>query len=93
MANQIITRFAPSPTGYIHVGNLRTALFPRAPRVSRTPTLALISEFALGAFLAMSLMSLQLWTIAETGLALAVIIAAQTLFALGFIGNRVSKSY
>ena len=21
-----ITRFAPSPTGYIHVGNLRTAL-------------------------------------------------------------------
>ena len=22
-----ITRFAPSPTGYIHVGNLRTALF------------------------------------------------------------------
>ena len=23
----IVTRFAPSPTGYIHVGNLRTALF------------------------------------------------------------------
>ena len=23
----ITTRFAPSPTGYIHVGNLRTALF------------------------------------------------------------------
>ena len=22
-----ITRFAPSPTGYLHVGNLRTALF------------------------------------------------------------------
>ncbi|HRV61817.1 MAG TPA: glutamate--tRNA ligase family protein, partial [Albidovulum sp.] len=21
-----VTRFAPSPTGYIHVGNLRTAL-------------------------------------------------------------------
>ena len=26
MASQIITRFAPSPTGYIHIGNLRTAL-------------------------------------------------------------------
>ena len=26
MASQTITRFAPSPTGYIHVGNLRTAL-------------------------------------------------------------------
>lgn len=24
---KVITRFAPSPTGYIHVGNLRTALF------------------------------------------------------------------
>ncbi|NEL40572.1 MAG: glutamate--tRNA ligase, partial [Xanthomonas perforans] len=22
----VVTRFAPSPTGYIHVGNLRTAL-------------------------------------------------------------------
>lgn len=26
MSNPTITRFAPSPTGYIHVGNLRTAL-------------------------------------------------------------------
>lgn len=24
----IITRFAPSPTGYIHIGNVRSALFP-----------------------------------------------------------------
>ncbi|MFV0244930.1 MAG: glutamate--tRNA ligase [Qingshengfaniella sp.] len=27
MTAQTVTRFAPSPTGYIHVGNLRTALF------------------------------------------------------------------
>lgn len=27
MTNQIITRFAPSPTGYLHAGNYRTALF------------------------------------------------------------------
>ncbi|UOA33176.1 Glutamate--tRNA ligase 1 [Sulfitobacter sp. DSM 110093] len=26
MSNPTVTRFAPSPTGYIHVGNLRTAL-------------------------------------------------------------------
>lgn len=26
MSSDIVTRFAPSPTGYIHVGNLRTAL-------------------------------------------------------------------
>lgn len=28
MATRIRTRFAPSPTGYIHVGNVRAALFP-----------------------------------------------------------------
>lgn len=27
MSNKIRTRFAPSPTGYMHVGNLRTALY------------------------------------------------------------------
>ncbi|MES2212986.1 MAG: glutamate--tRNA ligase family protein, partial [Pseudomonadota bacterium] len=27
MVSQVRTRFAPSPTGYMHVGNLRTALF------------------------------------------------------------------
>lgn len=27
MANKIRTRYAPSPTGYMHVGNLRTALY------------------------------------------------------------------
>ena len=25
--SRIVTRFAPSPTGYLHIGNLRTALF------------------------------------------------------------------
>lgn len=27
MSKSIRTRFAPSPTGYMHIGNLRTALF------------------------------------------------------------------
>lgn len=27
MSNQVRTRFAPSPTGYMHIGNLRTALY------------------------------------------------------------------
>jgi len=27
MENKVVTRFAPSPTGYMHVGNLRTALY------------------------------------------------------------------
>ena len=27
MATEIRTRYAPSPTGYMHIGNLRTALY------------------------------------------------------------------
>ena len=27
MAKTVRTRFAPSPTGYMHIGNLRTALY------------------------------------------------------------------
>ena len=26
--NNVITRFAPSPTGYIHIGNVRSAIYP-----------------------------------------------------------------
>lgn len=77
--------FVPCLIMGIVISNLRSALVPAAAPVSRTPTLALISEFALGAFLAMSLMSLQLWTIAELGLVIAVIMAAQTLLTVAFV--------
>ncbi|WP_170765542.1 sodium/glutamate symporter [Ruegeria lacuscaerulensis] len=77
--------FVPCLIMGIVIANLRSALAPNAPPVSRTPSLALISEFSLGAFLAMSLMSLQLWTIAELGLAIVVIMVAQTLFAVTFV--------
>ena len=77
--------FVPCLLMGIVISNLRTALVPSAPPVARTPSLALISEFALGAFLAMSLMSLQLWTIAELGMAIAVIMSAQTLFTVVFV--------
>ncbi len=77
--------FVPCLIMGIVIANLRAVLAPKARPVSRTPSLALISEFSLGAFLAMSLMSLQLWTIAELGLAIVVIMAAQTLFAVAFV--------
>ena len=27
MTDKFVTRFAPSPTGFMHIGNLRTALY------------------------------------------------------------------
>ncbi|MFT7595022.1 MAG: ESS family glutamate:Na+ symporter [Paracoccaceae bacterium] len=77
--------FVPCLIMAIIVANLRMAVFPDAVPVTRTPALALISEFALGAFLAMSLMSLQLWTIAALGMAIVVIMTAQTLFTVMFV--------
>lgn len=77
--------FVPCLIVAIVLANLRSALFPKAPSITRTPALALISEFSLGAFLAMSLMSLQLWTIAELGLTIVVIMTAQTLFTVIFV--------
>lgn len=77
--------FVPCLIMGIVIANLRAWLAPSRPPVERTPSLALISEFSLGAFLAMSLMSLQLWTIAELGLAIVVIMSAQTLFTVAFV--------
>ena len=30
MTEPVVTRFAPSPTGFIHLGNIRSALYPWA---------------------------------------------------------------
>ena len=30
MTQKVRTRFAPSPTGFIHLGNIRSALYPWA---------------------------------------------------------------
>jgi len=77
--------FVPCLIMGIVLANVRGFVRPNAPPVTRTPALALISEFALGAFLAMSLMSLQLWTVAELGISIAIILTAQTVFTLLFV--------
>ncbi|MEO1678846.1 MAG: sodium/glutamate symporter [Pseudomonadota bacterium] len=89
--------FVPSMLMGILVGNLQARFAPADLRVQRTPSLATVSDFALGTFLAMSLMSMQLWTLAGSGTALAVILAAQvafTLFYAVFVVFRVmGRSY
>ncbi len=52
-------------------------IFKQFPWPTETPSLALISDVSLGLFLAISLMSLQLWTLAGIGGVIAVILLVQ----------------
>src|SRR6202046_2257022 len=71
------------------VGIIATNIVPRfVPGIewpTRTRALALISDLSLNIFLAMSLMSMQLWTLGGLGPALVVILAAQTVAAVAYI--------
>jgi ESS family glutamate:Na+ symporter len=69
----------------IALTNTIPRLLPRLRWPSRTPTLALISDLSLNIFLAMSLMSMQLWTLGELGPALVVVLAIQTAAAVGYM--------
>ena len=77
--------FVPCLIMAILFANLRSLIAPAAPPISRTPALALISEVSLGTFLAMSLMSLQLWSLMSLGSPILVILALQTAVALGYV--------
>jgi len=73
-------------------GILLTNLVPkRLPRLSglvwpaRTPAMALIAEVSLGCFLAMSLMSMQLWTLVDLAAPILSILAAQVVITVAFI--------
>ncbi len=78
----------PNFVACLLVGIVMTNTVPRAlPRLkwpSRTPSLALFSEVTLGVFLAMSLMSLQLWSLADLAGPILVILGTQFLVAAGF---------
>jgi ESS family glutamate:Na+ symporter len=49
---------------------------------TRTPAIALIADIALGAFLAMSLMSMQLWTLIDLAAPILTLLAAQFSLAV-----------
>lgn len=57
-------------------------IFKRFPWPTDTPSLALISDVSLGLFLAMSLMSLQLWTLAGIGGSIAIVLFAQFILSV-----------
>lgn len=69
----------------ILVSNTIPYLFPRMRWPARTRALAVVSDFSLGLFLAMSLMSMQLWTISGLAGPLLLILLLQTIAAVFFI--------
>jgi ESS family glutamate:Na+ symporter len=77
--------FVPCLIMGIILSNTVPLLFPRLPWPARSPTLALISDYALSIFLAISLMSMQLWTLAEVAGPLLVVVGMQATLAVTFI--------
>lgn len=76
--------FVPCLLMGIVFGNL-LSLTPVGAKVSHTPSLSLVSDFSLGIFLAMSLMSLQLWTLAGMGTLMVVTMGVQTVVTIIFV--------
>jgi len=69
----------------ILITNLRPKKFPRITGTdwpSRTPAMALVADISLGTFLAMSLMSMQLWTLIDLAGPIFAILAAQVVVAV-----------
>lgn len=69
----------------ILITNLIPKNFPRfsgRPWPSRQPAIALIADISLGTFLAMSLMSMQLWTLVDLAGPIFTILSAQFVIAL-----------
>lgn len=65
----------------IVLGNTIPRFLPGVGWPSRTPAIALIAEVTLGVFLAMSLMSMQLWTLIDLAGPLLAILVAQFVVA------------
>jgi len=69
----------------IIVINLGPLIMPKLTWPERSRSLALISDLSLGLFLAMSLMSLQLWTLGGLGGPILIMLTAQVLIITGFV--------
>ena len=78
----------------ILVTNLLPLMFPRlnAPKPEQSRSLALVSDISLGLFLAISLMSLELWTLADLGPVILLMLIAQVVVVLLWAGIVVFRA-
>jgi ESS family glutamate:Na+ symporter len=77
--------FVPCLLAGILLSNTVPRLLPALPWPAGSAAMALIAEFSLSVFLAMSLMSMELWTLASSAGVLAVAVVLQALVAALFI--------
>lgn len=78
----------------ILITNLVPWLLPKLnmPKPEHSRSLALISDLSLGLFLAISLMSLQLWTLANLGYVILLMLIAQVVIVLLWSGIVVFRA-
>jgi len=77
--------FVPCLLTGIVMSNTIPYLLPKLIWPARSPALAVISDYTLSVFLAMSLMSMQLWSLANLGGPLIFVLALQVAMTVGFI--------
>ncbi|MCF6210689.1 MAG: sodium/glutamate symporter [Gammaproteobacteria bacterium] len=69
----------------ILMSNTIPLMFKKIPWPAHTPALAMFSEFSLGLFIAMSLMGMQLWAVADLAGPLIILLGLQVLVATLFV--------
>lgn len=77
--------FVPCLLVGIVMSNTIPYLFPRLTWPARSRALAVVSDYCLSVFLAMSLMSMKLWSLAELGGPLLTVLALQVVMTVSFI--------
>ncbi|MGP1395359.1 MAG: sodium/glutamate symporter [Inquilinaceae bacterium] len=77
--------FVPCLIAGIILSNTVPHLFPSLPWPARTRALAVVSDYCLSVFIAMSLMSMQLWTLTGLGGPLLVVLSLQVVITVAFI--------
>jgi len=89
--------FVPCLFGGIILTNTVPIVFKKVKWPTGKPVLALASNYSLGLFLSMSLMSLQLWTLVDLALPILLLLAAQvlvvSLFTIFVIFRVLGKNY
>lgn len=84
--------FVPCLLMGIVMSNTIPYALPRLSWPTGSRALAILSDISLSVFLAMSLMSMQLWTLTELGGPLIAVLVMQVLLAVGFIGFVVFRA-